>query len=340
MTAVLSAPPSAAEPVRTDGGRWLVALTRLGRWLLIFVPVLLVSSFITFGLGALSSTNPAASVLGDNATPAAIARLTHQLGLDQPLLVQYWHWLSGALHGDLGVSYFTQIPVSTSIAQRLPVDVSLAVFAIVLAVVVGGAAGILAAVKQGSWIDRAVTGVCSLAATLPAFVIGIALVLVAAVAVHLFPSVGYVAPSVSPSLWLSHIVLPSVALSVEPGVQIARQLRTSMVDTLGQNFVTGAVTRGLGPGRVLFGHALRNAAGPAVTVLGLSIPLLIGGAVVTESVFALPGLGQLAVTSATERDIPVVQGVLLVTSVLVVLANLVVNAALVWLRPSAGRAAS
>ena len=326
MTAVLAVPRTTV---------WIAAPARLGRWLLIFVPVLLVSTFVTFGLGALSDTNPAASVLGDNATPESIARLTHQLGLDQPLLVQYWHWLAAALHGDLGRSYFTQIPVTTSIAQRLPVDVSLAVFAILLAVLVGGGAGILAAVRQGTWIDRTVTAVCSLAATLPAFVIGIALVLVAAVAVHLFPSVGYVQPSVSPALWLSHIVLPSLALSVEPAVAVARQLRTSLVDTLGQNFVTGAVTRGLSPARVLFGHALRNAAGPAVTVLGLSIPLLIGGAVVTESVFALPGLGQLAVTSAGERDIPVVQGVLLVTSVLVVLDNVGVNAALGWLRPAA-----
>jgi peptide/nickel transport system permease protein len=330
MTAVLAAPAP-----RVTEHRWLVALCRGGRWLLIFVPVLLVSSFVTFALGALSDTNPAAAVLGDNATPDSIARMTHQLGLDRPLLVQYWHWLTGALHGDLGRSYFTQIPVATSIGQRLPVDASLAVFAILLAVLLGGGAGILAAVRQGSWIDRAVTAVCSLAATLPAFVIGIALVLIAAVAVHLFPSVGYVQPTVSPSRWLSHIVLPSIALSAEPGVQIARQLRTSLVDTLGQNFVTGAVTRGLGRWRVLFGHALRNAAGPAVTVLGLSIPLLIGGAVVTESVFALPGLGQLAVTSAGERDIPVVQGVLLVTSLLVVLANVLVNAALVWLRPAA-----
>lgn len=328
MTAVLAAPAP-------RGVAWSVVPARIGRWLLIFVPVLLVSSFITFGLGALSNTNPAASMLGDNATPDSIARLTHQLGLDRPLLVQYWNWLGAALHGDLGRSYFSQIPVATSIAQRLPVDVSLAVVAILLAVLLGGGAGILAAVKRGTWIDRTVTAVCSLAATLPAFVIGIALVLVAAVAVHLFPSVGYVQPSVSPALWLSHIVLPGLALSVEPAVTVARQLRTSLVDTLGQNFVTGAVTRGLGPRRVLFGHALRNAAGPAVTVLGLSIPLLIGGAVVTESVFALPGLGQLAVTSAGERDIPVVQGVLLVTSVLVVLANVVVNAALVWLRPAA-----
>jgi peptide/nickel transport system permease protein len=329
MTAVLAAPAP-----RTHDRRWLAVPARFGRWLLIFVPVLLVSTFVTFGLGALSNTNPAASALGDNATPQSIARLTHQLGLDQPLPVQYWHWLTGAVHGDLGRSYFTQIPVATSIAQRLPVDVSLAVFAIVLAVLLGGAAGILAAVRQGTWIDRTVTAVCSLAATLPAFVIGIALVLVAAVAVHLFPAIGYVQPSVSPALWLSHIALPSLALSVEPAVQIARQLRTSLVETLGQNFVTGAVTRGLGRWRVLFGHALRNAAGPAMTVLGLSIPVLIGGAVVTESVFALPGLGQLALTSATERDIPVVQGVLLVTSVLVVLANVVVNGALGWLRPA------
>jgi peptide/nickel transport system permease protein len=311
----------------------LTVLTTIGRWLLTFVPVLLLSSFITFGLGALSDANPAAAVLGDNATPASIARMTHQLGLDRPFLVQYWNWLSSALRGDLGRSYFTQIPVTTSIEQRLPVDLSLAVFALALAVVFGGAAGILAAVRRGTWIDRVITGACSLAATLPAFVIGIVLVILFAMTTHLFPSVGYVQPSINPSLWLSHIVLPSVALSAEPAVRVARQLRTSLVATLEQNFVTGAVVRGLGWWRVLFGHALRNAAGPALTELGLGIPVLIGGAVVTESVFALPGLGQLALTSATERDIPVIQGVLLVTSLLVLVANIVVNAALGRLHP-------
>lgn len=336
MTAVLDA---GAFPTGRDR-TWLTPVVWLGRRLLVVVPVLLVSSFVTFGLGALSNVNPAASMLGENATPASIAALTHQLGLDRPVLVQYGHWLGDALHGDLGRSYFTQIPVSTSIAQRLPVDLSLAVVAILVAIVLGGGCGVVAAVRRGSRLDRAITAVCSLAATLPAFVIGIGLVLVAAVAVHLFPSVGYVPPSDSLSEWLSHIVLPGLALAVEPAVHIARQLRTSLVDTLEQNFVVGATTRGLSRSRILFGHALRNAAGPAVTMLGLSVPVLIGGAVVTESVFALPGLGQLAVTGATERDIPVVQGVLLVTSLLVVAANIVINAALVWLRPEIGLAES
>jgi peptide/nickel transport system permease protein len=182
-----------------------------------------------------------------------------------------------------------------------------------------------------------VTVVSAAFTAVPAFVVGIGLVVLFAVTVHLFPSLGYVSPAVSASQWLSHLVLPAVALSLEPAVAVARQLRTSLVGELRQNYVTGAVVRGLSPARVLGVHALRNAAGPALTVLGNAIPTLIGGAIVTETVFALPGLGQLALSSAQQRDVPVVQGILLVTSGLVVLSNLAVNAALGRLRPVAGR---
>jgi peptide/nickel transport system permease protein len=310
---------------------------RLGRWAGIYVPVILTSTFVTFFLGSMSNANPAASVLGDNATPQDITRINHVLGLDQPLVVQYGRWLWRALQGDLGVSYFTQIPVSTSISQRLPVDLSLAVLAVGLALVVGGTAGALAAVRRGSLVDRAVTWVCSAGSTVPAFVLGIGLVVLFSVTVKLLPSSGYVGITVDPVSWLQHIALPAVALSVEPGIAVARQLRTALVDVLDQNYVTGAVVRGLSGRRILLVHALRNAAGPALTVLGISVPVLVGGTVVTETVFSLPGLGQLVLSSATSRDVPVVQGVLLVTSTLVIASNLFVNAALGWLRPGVNR---
>jgi peptide/nickel transport system permease protein len=330
--------------VRSAGGQEIAhpragaaALRKLGRWAGIYLPIVLASTFITFALGSLSNANPAASVLGDNATPIDIARINHVLGLDRPLLVQYGRWLWRALHGDLGVSYFTQIPVSTSIAQRLPVDLSLIGLAVLLALVVGGLAGALAAVRRGSWIDRTVTLVCSAGSTVPAFVLGIGLVVLFAVTFKALPSSGYVGPSQDPVGWLKHILLPGIALSVEPGVQVARQLRTALVEVLDQNYVTGAVVRGLSARRILFVHALRNAVGPALTVLGVSFSLLIGGTVVTEQVFSLPGLGQLVLNSATSRDVPVVQGVLLVTCTLVIVSNLVVNAVLLWLRPDGRR---
>ncbi len=313
-------------------------LIRIGRLVAIFAPVLVVSSFITYAMGALANNDPAATILGqDNASPAAVHKLNHVLGLDRPLLVQYWHWLSGALHGNLGTSYFTQIPVAHSIGQRLPVDLSITTLGALFAIIIGTSAGILAGLRRGSWIDRAVTAVCSVAATIPPFVLGIALVVIFSMQSRLLPGNGYVGPTSNLVLWFEHIVLPSLALSAEPAVGITRQLRTALVDVLDQNYIVGAVVRGLPRRRILIWHALRNAAGPALTVLGYAVPLLIGGAVVTETVFSLPGLGQLALGSASTRDVPVVQGVLLVTSSLVIAANLIVNALLIRLQPGSRR---
>ena len=296
------------------------------------MPIVFLSTFITYSLGALSNSNPAATILGqDAATPAAVARLDQALGLDHPLVVQYWNWLTAAVHGNLGRSYFTQIPVSQSIGQRLPVDLSIAILAVLLAALIGGVAGTVAAVRRGSWLDRSITAVCSAASTLPAFVTGIILVVLFAVTVHLFPANGYVGPSAGLGPWLSHIILPGLALSLAAAADIARQLRTSLVQVLDQNYITGARVRGLPYRRILFRHALRNAAGPALVILGYDFPQILGGAVAAEVVFSLPGLGQLLLTSAQTRDIPVVQGLLLVIATFVIVVNLVVNTALNWL---------
>jgi peptide/nickel transport system permease protein len=301
----------------------------------VLIPILVLSSFITYSLGALSNSNPAATILGqDAATPAAVAHLDRVLGLDKPLVVQYWDWLTQAVQGHLGVSYFTQIPVSQSIAQRLPVDLSIAIGAVILAVLIGGTAGTLAAVRRGSWIDRGVTAACSVVTTLPAFVVGIILVVVFAVAAHLLPANGYTPPSDGLGPWLEHIILPSFALALQVAADIARQLRTSLVSVLDQNYIVGARVRGLPYRRILVRHALRNAAGPALTILGNDFPIMLAGAVAAEVVFSLPGLGQLLLESAQTRDIPVVQGVLLVVAAFVVVVNLMVNALLAWLNRS------
>ncbi|HWD62511.1 MAG TPA: ABC transporter permease [Humibacter sp.] len=309
----------------------------LGRALLIAVPVLLVSTFITFMLGGLTKQDPASLVLGDSATPHDIARMQAVFGLDKPLILRYFLWLWNALHGDLGSSWFTKIPVTDSIAQRLPVSLSVAVFALLIAVLLGGTFGILAAVRQGGWLDRVVTVVTSFLATVPGFVAAIALIIVFTLVIPVLPSGGWVPPSAGLLRWASFLVLPSLALSLDTAADLARQLRTGLAGTLHENYIVGAQMRGLSHTRIVFVHALRNGAGPAVAVLGMHVPRLIGGAVIVETVFALPGIGSLTKTAALEGDVPVVQGALLVTIVLVLISSAIVNVLLVRLRPAARR---
>ncbi len=313
------------------------ALRTLVRLVSVPVTVFLIATFATYALGALGGANPAATVLGQDATPAAIAQLNHQYGLDRPLLVQYFTWLGHALTGNLGTSYFTSIPVSTSLGQALPVDLSLALLALGFAVVLGGGAGIVAALRQGGWFDRGVSAVCSGLATVPPFLVGITLIVLFAVVFRLLPSGGYVPFTQDPGQWLRFALLPALALSAEGAAAIARQLRTSLVGALRENYVLGAAARGLSARRTLFRHALRNAAGPALTVLGVQVPAIIGGAVVAEKMFALPGVAQLALQAGSERDVPVIQGALLVTIGVVLVSNIVVNTVLLRLTPQARR---
>ncbi|MEZ7124898.1 ABC transporter permease [Nonomuraea sp. AD125B] len=328
-----------AGPARPGPGGRAVARTAaaLGRALLIAVPVLLVSTFITFMLGGLTDQDPASVVLGDSATPADVARMREVFGLDRPLPERYALWLWDALHGDLGSSWFTKIPVAQSIAERLPVSLSVAAGALLIAVVLGGVFGVLAAVRQGGRLDRAVTVVTSLLATVPGFVAAIALITVFSLLVPVLPSGGWAPPSDGLLTWASFLVLPSVSLSLDAAADVARQLRTGMADTLHENYVVGAQVRGLPAWRIVLVHALRNGAGPAVAVLGMHVPRLIGGAVIVETVFALPGIGELTKTAALGGDVPVVQGALLVTIGVVLISSALVNVLLVKLRPAARR---
>lgn len=343
MTLALSPPPTrpaAPAPPVAAARRTarVVPLLRSGAsTLTVTVTVLFLASVITFALGALSDSNPAAAALGETATPEDIDRLNHEFGLDRPLVVQYLSWVGNALQGDLGRSWFTTIPVSDSIRQALPVDLSIAALALVLAILIGGGAGIGAALSNGGWFDRAVTLVCSVLATLPPFVIGMALIVVFAVKLQALPAGGYVAITVDPVEWLRFAILPSLALSLDVAASIARQLRTSLVVSLHDNYAVGAEMRGYGRTRVLFGHVLRNAAAPTLAVIGLAIPLIVGGAVITERLFGLPGIAQLALQSAEKGDVPVVLGTLLVTAVVVIVASLVVNVLQTALNPLARR---
>ena len=319
--------------------RIIRAAAWLGRTLLIVVPVFVLATLVTFLLGAASGLSPAGLMLGDAATAEDVARVNAQFGLDQPVVVQYLDWFAGLLRGDLGTSWFNGLPVAELIAQRLGISLSVAGLALILGVTGGVALGVLAAANRGGWIDRGVTALASVLSTIPAFVVGVGLILVFCVLLRWFPSSGYVDPTVDVGRWLSLITLPAISLSLDTAADLARQLRTGLVGAYEENYVTGAVVRGLSPRRILFVHVLRNGAGPAVAVLGMHVPRLIGGAVITESIFAMPGFGRFTAESALRGDVPVVQGTLVVAVVLVLACSLLVNGLLVRLRPGAEREA-
>lgn len=303
----------------------------------VFIPVFLFGTFITFLLGIISGLDPAYVQLGDAATPEAVARLDHQYGLDRPFFVQYWNWFTDLLHGSLGISWVDGIPISTLIGQRIVISLSVAAVALILGVIVGALFGTLAAVFQTSWVDRGITAFTSFMSAMPPFTVGIILVAVFATQLHLLPSAGYLPLSAGFGTWFSHVILPAIALSFDMTAGVARQLRAGLVSAYGQNYVIGATVHGLGPRRIFFVHILRNGGGPALALLGLNFPNLLGGAVVTETVFGLAGYGVFASTSALHGDVPAVQGVLVVSIVVVVGFNLLVNIALNRIDPAAKR---
>ncbi|MFF1461331.1 ABC transporter permease [Streptomyces sp. NPDC058330] len=309
----------------------------LARSVAIFVPVFLVATFVTFALRSLSGLSPARIQLGEEATPEAIQRIEAQWGLDKPFLTQYWDWITGVLHGELGVSWVNGADISTLIGLGLGVSLSIATFALLIGVVVGFALGALAALRPTTLIDRGITGLVTVISVMPPFVVGIVLVAVLAVGLGLFPSAGYVPAEAGTGPWLAHITLPALALSCDVVADVARQLRTGLVTARGENYVTGAVVRGLSPRRIFFGHILRNGIGPALATLGLKFPALVGASVVTEWIFGLQGFGRFANDSAQAGDVPAVQGVLVVSIVLVVSFNLIVNLVLARVTPASQR---
>ncbi|MFJ6728861.1 ABC transporter permease [Streptomyces sp. NPDC091281] len=324
----------AATRTRHALGRVLVTLARSAA---LFVPVFLVATFVTFALRSLSGLSPARIQLGEEATPEAIARIEAQWGLDRPFLVQYGDWFSGVLHGQLGASWTNGADISTLIGLGLGVSLSVATFALLIGVVAGFLLGTVAGLRPTSWIDRAVTGFVTVVSVMPAFVVGIVLVAVLAVGLNLFPSAGYIPAEQGLGPWLAHITLPAVALSCDVVADVARQLRGSLIAAYRENYVTGAVVRGLSPRRIFFRHVLRNALGPTLATLGLKFPALVGASVVTEWIFGLQGFGRFANDSAQAGDVPAVQGVLVVSIVLVVAFNLVVNLVLARVTPASQR---
>jgi peptide/nickel transport system permease protein len=313
----------------------------VGRWLLrtiaIVVPVFFFASFLTFGLREISHIDPTSALLGENASPEKIHNLRVQWGLDRPFLTQYWDWLSGCLSGDLGKSWYSKIDVTQMILQRAPISLSVALFALAIGVVFGSLLGCLGALTFGSWLDRALTLLLSIATAIPAFVIAVALIVLFSVLFPVFPSAGYHPLKLGFLPWLRTITLPAVALSFDTTAELARQLRSSIVATYGQNYIFGARARGYGEARIFFLHALPNSLGPFLAVLGLKFPALLGGAVVTETIFNMNGYGKFAADSSLRGDVPAVQGVLLVAVVLVLIFSVLVNLIQLRLNPGSER---
>lgn len=312
-------------------------LVVVARSVAIVVPVFFVATFVTFALRAMSGLSPARLQLGEDATPEAIRNIETMWGLDRPFLVQYWDWFTGVLHGELGTSWVNGADIATLIGLGLGVSLSVAVLALVIGVVLGFALGTVAALRRGTWVDRAVTGFVTVVSVMPAFVVGIVLVAVFAVGLDLLPSAGYVPAAAGIGPWLAHIILPALALSFDVVADVARQLRSGLVSAYRENYVIGAVVRGLSPRRIFFGHVLRNGMGPALATLGLKFPALVGASVVTEWIFGLQGFGRFANDSAQAGDVPAVQGVLVVSIALVVTFNLLVNIVLGRVTPAAQR---
>jgi len=289
------------------------------------LPVMAIVALFVFSLLYIAPGDPAVVIDGDQASPADVERIRQSLGLDRPFLVQFGSWLWHILHGDLGTSIFTSLPVSTLIVQRIEPTLSLMAIALSLTVLIAVPLGVVAAWKAGSWIDRSIMAFAVFAFSLPVFVIGYVLAYVFALKLEWLPVQGYtpIAEGVWP--WLQNLILPAVALADIYIALIARITRASMLEVLQQDYISTARAKGLGMRDILFVHALKNAAVPIVTVIGIGIALLIGGAVVTESVFAIPGLGRLTIDAILRRDYPVIQGIVLVFSFLYVLINLMVD---------------
>ena len=297
----------------------------IGRRLLATIPVIAVVAVLVFLMLRLTPGDPAAVIAGPSATEADIVEIRDKLGLDKPLPTQFARWVGGMFAGDFGESFFYKKQVSDLIADRIEPTLSLAALTIVLATLIAVPLGTLAAWKQGSWIDRLVMGFSVLGFSVPVFVVGYSLIGWFSVHLGWFPVQGYQRIGEGIGGWLHRLILPAFTLAVIYVALLARMTRTSVLEVLNEDYVRTARAKGLPNRKVLLYHALRNAAVPIVTVIGIGIALLIGGVVVTESVYNIPGLGRLTVDAVLARDYPTVQAVILLFSLAYVLINLAID---------------
>jgi len=308
-------------------------LRLITRRVLIGVPLLLFVSFSVFVLIDLAPGDPAASLAGENATPEQVAAIRQNLHLDDSIFVRYGHWLADAVHGDLGSSLKTGQSVSSLIAEKLTITASIVGLSLVFVILLALVGGVIGAVRPGGLIDRFVTVVASIATAIPPFWLALVLIVYFAINRSWFPAVGYVGLDEGFLEWFKHLVLPAVALAAVPAAELALQLRGSLVEVLGRDYIVTTRANGLTSMSIIGKHGLKTAAIPVVTVLGFRIAQLLGGTVTIELVFNINGLGRLAVNSTLSHDIPVLLGLVVVTTLVVLIINVLVDISYGYFNP-------
>lgn len=308
----------------------------LGKRLIVAIPLIFAVASISFLLVQITPGSPASVILGTQATPQGIKQVNHALGLDKPILIQYVNYLRQLVHGTLGHSLINNQSVMSLLIPRLQVTLSEAILATIVSAIIGMWLGTLVA-THGGWADRVLTPTSGLGLAMPSFWLGTILVLLFAIRSHVLPATGYVAIQTSPVQWAIHLVLPVVALSLALIAAITRQTRAQMITELEKDYVRTLRAAGVSRRSIVWRHALRNASIPVVTMLGLQFVGVLGGAVIVEQVFSLPGIGSLVLGAATTHDIPVIQGVVVVSAVVVMAVNLVLDLVLMLLSPKIRR---
>lgn len=303
------------------------------RRLILMIPVILIVGIVVFLLVHITPGDPAAVILGDRASPDQIEQLREQLGLNEPLAVQFVDWFSHALRLDFGESIFLGMPVTEALAERAQPTILLTTYALLIEILIGVPAGVIAAIRRNSLLDRGLMVLSIAGAAIPTFFLGIVLILIFAVRLQWLPSGGYVPIQESPSEHFKSMILPAFTLGFSAAGLLARLVRSSMLEVMRDDYIRTAMAKGLRFRKVVTGHALRNALIPAVTVIGYSLGALLGGAVVTETVFTIPGMGRLVVQSIARRDYPLIQGAVMLTAAIYVLVNLLVDVLYVYIDP-------
>ena len=308
-------------------------LRMIVRRILLTIPLLFLVTIIIFTLSQLVPGDPAVTLAGESATQEQIDEINEKLGYNDPLVVQYVDMVKGLVTGDLGTSLYSTQTVTAALSQTLPVTLSLAALALLMVIVIGTAFGALAGMKPGSILDRSLTVIASLGVAAPAYWVGMIMIIIFTFQLGWLPGSLYVPFADSPSEWFKHLLMPAFALALAGIVEVTRQLRGSLRDTMQMDYVRTARAKGMRQRSVIGKHAMKNAAIPVVTVIGLQVNVLLGGAVAVEQVFGLNGIGQLAVKSVRDRDLPMMQGIVIVSVIVVTISNLVVDLLYGYLNP-------
>lgn len=303
------------------------------RRLIMLIPVMLIVGIVVFMLIHITPGDPAAVMLGDRATGEQIEQLREQMGLNDPLIVQFTEWFGNALRLDFGESFFLDMPVTEALRERAQPTILLTTYALLIEILIGVPCGVIAAIRRNSILDRTLMVMSIAGAAIPTFFLGIVLILIFAVRLQWLPSGGYVPIQESPQEHFKAMLLPAFTLGFSAAGLLARLVRSSMLDVMRDDYIRTAMAKGLKFRKVITGHALRNALIPAVTVIGYSLGALLGGAVVTETVFTIPGMGRLVVQSIARRDYPLIQGAIMLTAGIYVLVNLLVDVLYVYIDP-------